>query len=82
MDRVFTAKLIRVRCRLEVVTEALEFEARRPVPVAIGLEEAEGDLELAVLLFGQRHLIVLPPISEDKRVPGVESSFLLVERFV
>ena len=60
MMMMITAKLSRVVCGLEIATEALELEARRHVPLTVGVVEPEGDLELVVLL---RHgyLVVLGP---------------------
>ena len=51
------------------------------MPGSIGVEEAEGDLELVVLL-GQRHLIVSVRITVVENVSETQISSLLSERFV
>ena len=74
-----TAKLNRVVGGLEGVAEALKLEARRPVPLAEGLVEAEGDLEV-VVLFGQRHLVHGVHVTVVENVRGFQRSSLLSER--
>lgn len=57
MENYSTAQLFRVASRLEGAAEALKLEARRLVPLAVGIVEAEGELEL-VLLLGEIHFVV------------------------
>ena len=73
-----TAKLNRVVGGLEGVAEALELEARRPVPLAEGLVEAEGDLKLVVLLR-ERYLVAGVHITVFEDVSGFQRSSLLSE---
>ena len=63
---------------LESVAEALKLEARRLMPGAIGLEEAEGDLKLVVLLR-ERYLVAGVHITVFEDVSGFQRSSLLSE---
>ena len=74
-----TAELSGVVGRLEGAAEALELEAGRLVPVTVGVVEAEGDLELVVLLR-QGHLVVRVHIAVVEDLRGVQCSSLLSER--
>ena len=73
-----TAELSGVVGRLEGAAEALELEAGRLVPVTVGVVEAEGDLELVVLLrHGHFVVRVLVTVVED--LGGFQRSSLLSE---
>ena len=73
-----TAKLSRVVGGLESVAEALKLEARRLMPGAKGLVEAEGDLKLVVLLR-ERYLVAGVHITVVEDVSGFQRSSLLSE---
>ena len=73
-----TAELSGVVGRLEGAAEALELEAGRLVPVAVGVVEAEGDLELVVLLR-HGHLVVRVLVTVVEELGGVQRSSLLSE---
>ena len=63
---------------LESVAEALKLEARRLMPGAKGLVEAEGDLKLVVLLR-ERYLVAGVHITVFEDVSGFQRSSLLSE---
>ena len=73
-----TAELSGVVGRLEVAAEALELEAGRLVPVTVGVVEAEGDLELVVLLR-QGHFVVRVLVTEVEEFGGFQRPSLLSE---